>query len=76
MASKKHEPSVAERRSLIEPQHPQLSVHRRCLLLGLPRSSFYYQPVAADPLTLELMNAIDRIYTEHPIYGVRRMARP
>lgn len=31
-------------------------------MLGLPPSSFYYQPVAADPLTLELMNAIDRIY--------------
>ena len=45
-------------------------------LAALPRSSFYYQPVAADPLTLELMDAIARIYTEHPIYGVRRMARP
>ncbi len=64
---------MTERRALIKPPHPQLSVHRQCQLLGLPRSSFYYQPVAPDRLTLELMNAIDRIYTEHPIYGVRRI---
>ena len=29
--------------------------------------------MAADRLSLELMNPIDRIYTEHPIYGVRRI---
>ena len=64
---------MAEGWASIEAPHPQLSVHRQCQLLGLPRSSFYYRPVAADPLTLELMNAIDRIYTERPIYGVRRI---
>ena len=64
---------MAERRALLEAPQPQLSVHRQCQLLGLPRSSFYYRPVAPDPLTLELMNAIDRIYTERPVYGVRRI---
>ena len=64
---------MAERRALIEAPHPELSVHRQCQLLGLARSSWYYRPVAPDPLTLELMNAIDRIYTKHPIYGVRRI---
>ena len=74
MASKKTPgPRWLSAAPFIEPPPPQLSVHRQCQLLGLPRSSFYYQPVAPDRLTLELMNAIDRIYTEHPIYGVRRI---
>ena len=64
---------MAERRALIEPHPAPLSVHRQCQLLGLARSSFYYRPEAPDRLTLELMNAIDRIYTEHPVYGVRRI---
>ena len=64
---------MAERRALIEPRHAQLSARRQCELLGLARSSFYYRPEGPDPLTLDLMNAIDRIYTKHPVYGVRRI---
>ena len=64
---------MAERRALIEPRHAQLSVHRQCELLGLARSSFYYHPEGPDPLTLDLMNVIDRIYTKRPVYGVRRI---
>jgi putative transposase len=64
---------VTERRALIEPEHPQLSLARQCALIGLARSSFYYQPVPLDPFTLALMHAIDRIYTDYPFYGVRRI---
>ena len=64
--------SVAERRAMIEPQ-AQLSLARQCELVGLSRSSFYYQALAPDPLTLEVMHAIDRIYTDRPFYGVRRI---
>ena len=31
---------------LIEREHPRLSIARQCELLGLARSSYYYQPVA------------------------------
>ncbi len=58
---------------MVEAQEGQLSVARQCELLGLPRSSFYYQPQGTDPLTLEVMHAIDRIYTDRPFYGVRRI---
>ena len=58
---------------MIGPQHPQLSVVRQCELVGLPRSSFYYQAAAPDPFTLQVMHAIDRIYTDHPFFGVRRI---
>jgi len=60
---------------MIEPQDTQLSVARQCELVGLPRSSFYYQPVAPDAFTLEVMHAIDRIYTHRPFYGVRRICK-
>ena len=36
---------------MIEPQDAQLSLSRQCELVGLSRSSFYYQPVAPDPFT-------------------------
>lgn len=45
----------------------------QCALLGLPRSSWYYQPAAPDPLTQELLNRLDEQYTRTPFYGSRRM---
>jgi len=58
---------------LIEPTHPDLSVARQCELLGLPRSSFYYQPVPPDPYDDLLMRLLDEQYTRTPFYGVDRM---
>ncbi len=60
---------------MIEPQDAPLSLSRQCELVGLPRSSFYYQTVAPDAFTLEVMHAIDRIYTDRPFYGVRRICK-
>ena len=50
-----------------------LSVSRQCTLLGIARSSFYYQsrPTSADEL--DLLDRLDRIFTEHPVYGSRRL---
>lgn len=58
---------------LIEPGHPQLSLRRQCALLGLTRSSLYYQPVDDSPETVQLMRLLDEQYTATPFYGVRRM---
>jgi len=58
---------------LIEPAHPQLSVAQQCRLLGLPRSTYYYQPVAVSAEQIALMEAIDRQYLETPWYGSRQM---
>jgi putative transposase len=65
--------SVSQKHVLIEPEHSQLSIIRQCDLLDLPRSSFYYQPVTVNPQNLHLMKLIDKEYTEHPFYGIRRM---
>jgi putative transposase len=58
---------------LIDPQHPALSIRRQCVLLGLNRASYYYQPVPADPLNLELMRQIDAQYLKTPFYGWPKM---
>ena len=50
-----------------------LSVSRQCDLLGLSRSSYYYEPATETAENLSLMEKIDREYTAHPFYGSRRM---
>jgi putative transposase len=60
-------------RLLIEAAHPELSVRRQCELLGLNRSSFYYEPALESPDNLRLMRLIDEQYTRRPYYGSRRM---
>ena len=49
-----------------------LSVSRQCSLLGIARSSFYYRrrPESAE---VDLLNQLDRIFTDHPVYGSRRL---
>jgi putative transposase len=48
-------------------------VTEQCALLGLPRSSWYYQPVPPSATTQELLERLDEQYTRTPFYGVRRM---
>jgi putative transposase len=50
-----------------------LPVSLQCSLLGITRSSFYYQPRPASADALDLLNRLDRIFTEHPVYGSRRL---
>jgi putative transposase len=60
---------------MIEPAHPQLSVTQQCELLGLPRSSFYYQPEPMPEEDTRLMRCIDELYLAYPFYGSRQMTR-
>lgn len=57
---------------MIERDHPCLSVCRQAELVGLSRSTVYYQP-RSRPEDLELMRRIDEQYTRTPFYGSRRM---
>jgi putative transposase len=51
-----------------------LPITRQARLLGLARSSVYYQPhVASAERDLALMAAIDEIHTELPFYGARKI---
>src|ERR1700722_10196473 len=60
------------KRSLVQTDHAQLSVCRQCQLLGLPRSTFYYEPASETPENLKLMRLIDEQYTIRPYFGSRR----
>lgn len=43
-------------------------------MLDLTRSSFYYEPAEADPEDAKLMERIDRLHTQHPYFGSRKVA--
>jgi putative transposase len=65
--------AVEHKRGWIEPEHASISVARQCELIGLARSSFYYEPQQESELNLVLMRLLDEQYTRTPFYGVRRM---
>jgi putative transposase len=48
-------------------------VKRQCELLGVARSSVYYEPEGESAYNLKLMRLIDEQYTRTPFYGSRRM---
>lgn len=50
-----------------------LSISRQCELLGLGRSSYYYEPVGETAENLRLMRLMDEQYLQRPFYGVGQM---
>lgn len=50
------------------------SMRRQCELLGVNRSSVYYEPVEPDCEQLGLMRRIDELHLKHPFYGSRKLA--
>jgi len=66
--------AVDQKRALIEPDHPYLSICRQCELLDLNRSTYYLPPATESEENLRLMRLIDRQFLATPFYGSRRMA--
>ena len=62
------------RRALVEP-NAAVSMRRQCELLGVNRSSLYYESVEPDAEELGLMRRIDELHLEHPFFGSRMMTR-
>jgi putative transposase len=58
----------------VEPGHAELSIRRQCELLGLNRSSYYYELAVESPENLHLMRLIDEQYLQTPFFGSRQMA--
>ena len=50
-----------------------MSVRRQCDLLGLNRSTWYYEAMPQTAENLALMRLIDEQYLRTPFYGSRRM---
>jgi len=70
---KKLDYSLEYKHSLIEKDNSEITVKRQCQLLGLNRSSFYYEKQAEKEENLLLMRLLDEEYTRHPFYGAARM---
>lgn len=64
---------MAGKRSLIEADHPTLSIRRQCELIELSRASYYRSPAPESKENLRLMRIIDEEYTRHPFLGSRGM---
>jgi putative transposase len=62
------------RRALVE-AGAGVSMRRQCELLGLNRSSLYYEPIEPDAEELGLMRRIDELHLQHPFFGSRMMSR-
>lgn len=58
---------------MIEAAHGEISVRRQCELVGLNRSSLYYEAASESALNLKLMRLMDEQYLQTPFYGWRRM---
>ena len=65
--------SHKDKLSLIDNTNREISIGHQAELLGISRSSFYYQPVV-DEYDLLLMRMIDEQFTATPFYGSRKMA--
>lgn len=58
---------------MIETTHPEISMRRQCELVGLNRSSYYYQAASETDFNLKLMRLIDEQYMKTPYYGYPKM---
>jgi putative transposase len=56
---------------MIKPEHQKVSLKCQCRLLGMNRSSIYYQPRPIKEEDLEMMKMIDAQYMKHPTSGSR-----
>lgn len=61
------------RRGWIHPDSQPLSILQQCTLVGLARSTYYYEPTSESAETLALMRLLDGLYLQRPFYGVPRM---
>ena len=60
---------------MISPNEKQISIARQCELVGLARSSYYYEPAGETEYNLLLMRLIDEQYLRTPFFGVPQMTR-
>jgi len=58
---------------MVDKRDKTLSIVQQCALLNISRSGLYYERCGESHRNLEIMKAIDRIHTECPFYGFRRI---
>jgi putative transposase len=58
---------------LVDREHPKLSVRVQCELLGVSRSSTYYEAVEPSEADVRLRRVLDELYLKDPCLGSRRL---
>ena len=59
---------------MINEKNKNISINRQVELLEISKSSFYYAPIISEDI-LQIMNAIDEVFTEFPCFGHRRIRK-
>lgn len=62
---------LSDKKDLVTPKLDTLSLTRQCELLGVSRSSYYYEPVPMSQRDMNILHAIDEIATDNSDYGYR-----
>ncbi len=62
------------RRTMVEVKTDP-SMRRQCELLGVNRSSLYYEPVEPDAEELGRMRQLDELHLKYPFYGSRKLTQ-
>ena len=65
--------SHLERRALVETDPDALPLRVQADLLGISRSSLYYQPSPPPPEEVAIKHRLDELYTTSPFYGSRKL---
>lgn len=58
---------------MVNPREPELSLKEQCQLLGVNRSSYYYQEKEPKEEEHVLLRLLDEQYLKTPFYGSRKM---
>lgn len=64
---------LINKKSLIDSKHSSLTISEQCDVVGISRSSYYYEPVPYSEQDIKVMHKIDEIYTDASFYGYRRI---
>ena len=59
----------------MEKDNQELSIRRQCEIISFNRSSLYYERIGLSEEDQRILEEMDKIYMDFPIYGSRRMSR-
>ena len=62
-----------KKKELIKSELNAISISKQCELLSFNRSSYYYKDSQLSHRKMSLLREIDRIYTEIPFFGYRKV---